>query len=79
MNNRQSEMRGWELLSFVICTFPPAKGELRESLSNWLLDQTTRVADAAWYCSHCLQRTLSRGSVIRKNGPSLIELQYLKV
>ena len=79
ITKRTSEAKGWEFLTYVICTFPPTNIELRQSLSNWLLDQTTRLPDAAWFCSHCLQRTLSRGNITRKKGPSLIELQYLRV
>jgi hypothetical protein len=75
----ESTIRGWELMSFCLCSFPPSK-PLKAFLTEFInknIQDTTRpkIVEAATLCLERLNTIMKYGQ--RKQVPSKLELECL--
>jgi len=75
----ESTIKGWELMSFCLCTFPPSK-HLRTFLTEFInknIADTTRpkIVEMAQLCAERLNTIIKLGQ--RKQVPSKLELECL--
>jgi hypothetical protein len=79
--NRESTIKGWELMTFCLATFPPSKalkGFLQDFVAKVAKDDTKpKVQQLAKVCLERLPTIVLMGQ--RKQVPSNLELECLRV